>query len=96
MNELAQLKLEVEELKRQVKALTSHTTIPFEIDKAFKERLGVNGLQEKLTNSGVAVSTYVQAVDEGGTDTYNVLAEPDYILRMKYQHLTVAVPAYDF
>lgn len=95
MNELEQLKQQVAALEAQVKALASFATIPFEVDKAFRNRLGVNNLQEKLVDSGVATSVYTESVDQG-MGSVDVLAAPDYILRMKYQHLTVAIPAYDF
>lgn len=96
MNELEQLKRRVAELEKVIGALNASSTIPRDVDSAFRNRLGISKFQEKLVNSGVAVSTITQAVNEGGSSSYNVLAAPDYLLRMKYLNLTVGIPAYDF
>ena len=93
--EIQQLKREVDELRQQLKLLTSATTIPLEFDKAFHKRLGIDDLQEKIYNGGDLVSNYVQGVNESGASSYNVLAQPDYILRFKYLHLALAIPAFD-
>lgn len=93
--EIEQLKKEIAALHRKIDLLSSFTTIPFTVEKAFKERLGINGLQEKLVDSGVAPSVYTETVDQG-MGSADVLAAPDYILRMKFSNLTVAIPAFDF
>ena len=94
--EIAQMKAMIAELAAEVKRLKSATTISKDVDSAFRNRLGINDLQAKLTDSGVAVSTISQSVNEAGAASYSVLAQPDYLLRMKYLNLTVGIPAYDF
>lgn len=97
--EFAQMKREIEELKAQVKALSNNATIPFPIEKAFRARLGIKaGLQEQVTDitDDFPSPPLAQAVDEGGTDTYDVMTTPDYVLRVKLGSIYVAVPAFDF
>jgi hypothetical protein len=95
MNELEQLKRRVNDLEQLVKALANNTTIPFNVEKAFSSRLGITNLQTKLYDGGDLPSNYSETVNEGGVASHSVLREPDYILRAKYRHLAVAIPAYD-
>lgn len=93
--EIAQLKQQIAVLAEQVQKLSSFTAIPFEVERAFRNRLGIDNLQTKIYNGGDLVSNYVQAVNESGMSSYNVPSEPDYMLRLKYGNLAVVVPAYD-
>lgn len=93
--EIQQLKLEIEELKAQIQALAAFNTIPWTIEKAFANRLGISNLQPKFTDSGLAASTISQAVNESGASSYSVLALPDYVLSAKFENVTVSIPAYD-
>lgn len=94
--ELQQLKREVEELKLKVKTLASHTTIPFEVEKAFRSRLGIKDLQEEVENAGNPTAPYLQSVNEGGVATYTVPAVQDGLLKVRLEHrLNVYVPYWD-
>ena len=66
--EIAQLQKEVAELKMRLDLLTNSSTIPFDIDNAFKERIG-------LKDSPIAVFT--KSVAEGGGASYTVAKTPD-------------------
>lgn len=77
MNELEQLKKRVEILETFVNNLQSSNKIPLNVDQAFRARfIGTSSVRVDRLDAAVYPSTY-QAVDEGGTDTYDVLRTPD-------------------
>jgi hypothetical protein len=61
----------ITELENRLKLLENTTTIPLEIDRAFRDRLGID---EKTTlgASTKNISTETQAVNEGGAGSYSV------------------------
>ena len=75
---IAQLEVQVANLTEQMKRLGDSTSIPFSVEKAFRNRLGVlHPVWEIVYDySGIAANN-TQAVNEGGMASYNVLAAPD-------------------
>lgn len=86
---IAQLEGQVSALLQQVKALSSSASIPFNVEKAFRNRLGINHPVWKIEYdyAGTAVANN-QAVNEAGSASYNVLAAPD-------GYLFITIPAED-
>lgn len=74
--EIEQLKKDIEELKRTVDALRSSTTIPLEVDAAFRKRFGIKDFS-KLSTSTKSATSENQAVNEAGAASYSVLKAPD-------------------
>lgn len=89
MEDLEQIKKELEELKAWKKSLEFSHSIPLNIDQAFRERF-VSSLQ---TSTKVA-SSENQAVDEGGTDTYSVLKPPDAFVQVRVSGNLYYVPVF--
>lgn len=54
-------------LEEEIKALKSFTTIPFDTDKAFRERLGINILNRYPTSLQNAPLTAITAPSGGAT-----------------------------
>lgn len=74
-----------------IQSLKSSTSIPFEVDGAFRDRFGdLAG----LALSAKVATTENQAVDEGGSATYNVLKEPDGFLEVAINGTTYYLPYY--
>lgn len=86
---IAQLERMVVELTARLNALGSSSSIPFPVEKALRNRLGINYPVWKIEYdyAGAAVSN-TQAVNEGGMATYNVLKAPD-------GYLFITLPAED-
>jgi len=70
LQRINKLEDEVKELTDVINSLRSYTTIPFDIDGAFSERMGV-GVSPKTASSEN------QLVNEAGSSAYNVLKSPD-------------------
>ena len=75
---IAQLERTVAALAQQLKQLSNNTTIPFDVEKAFRNRLGINYPVWKIEYdyAGAAVSNN-KSVNEAGTSSYSVLNVPD-------------------
>jgi len=91
MNDYEQLKRELEELQRWKKSLESSSSIPLNIDQAFRARF--------LTAPVIKVSakgnnSEDRAVDEGGVATYNVLKEADDFLEVTVDNAIYYIPVY--
>ena len=91
--DIKELTIEVEKLKAEVNALKSFASIPFDTDKAFRERLGINSLS-KLLVSTKGATTENQAVSEAGAGSYSVLKPPDLFLQVIVSGTTYYVPVY--
>lgn len=74
---IAQLEALVADLRLQMGNLTSSNTIPYDVEKAFKNRLSYFAKPHIIfDHDGDAVNN-TQAVNEDGSGTYNVLKVPD-------------------
>jgi len=73
------------------KSLESFTTIPFNVDKAWRERFkDIVGLKVSTKD----LDSEDQAVNEGGAGTYDVLGDPDGFLEFTVQGTTYYIPYY--
>lgn len=65
-----ELEKTVEDLKSFVNTFLNTASIPNELEQSLRARLGIEDLQANTSAKTAASET--QAVDEGGTSTYNV------------------------
>lgn len=73
MNELELLKQRITKLENELKKLSSSTTIPFNVEQAFRARITLG----ELTASTKANTSEDKTVNEGGVSVYAVLDRPD-------------------
>jgi hypothetical protein len=76
MDELQLLRQEVMELRRELNSLKANTTIPQEIEQAFRARFLLDTYASLGPSSKTAASE-TQAVDEAGMATYSVAMPPN-------------------
>lgn len=85
------LEQRVMRLEKEDKKLRSSTTIPFDIDQAFRARLkSITG----LSVSSKGVNTEDQAVNEAGVAAYDVLGDPDGFLEINIGGTIYYLPYY--
>lgn len=66
--EIEQLKNKIKELETMIKSFYSAQTLPFDVVESMRKRLApVSGDSDSTSPAG-----YTQAVDESGSDKYNV------------------------
>ena len=82
----------VEQLELEIKNLKSSTTIPFEVDRAFRDRFRDILI---LKPSSKNLDSEDQAVDESGSGTYSVLGDPDGFLVTVVAGTNYYIPYYD-
>lgn len=93
MNELEQLKKEIEELKVWKRSLEASHSIPLNVDQALRARLGtLSG--STITSSSKAASSENRLVEEAGTDTFNVLLPPDAFLQVTVGTTVYYIPVF--
>lgn len=73
MNELELLKQRITKLENELKKLGSSTTIPFNVEQAFRNRITLG----ELSSSSKAADSEDKTVNEGGVSVYAVLNRPD-------------------
>lgn len=71
---MEQLQEQVNKLEEQWNSLTSTTTIPKEIDVAFRARL--SNIAQTISISGTSATAHNATVNESGSSTYSVMAIP--------------------
>ncbi len=91
--DILQLKLQVEDLQREVSSLKNTTTIPYEVDTAFRDRFEIASYA-KLTASSKTAASETQAVSESGVASYNVAKPPDGFREFVVGGSTLYVPYY--
>ena len=69
--ETEQLLKRIEILEQQVKNLSAFSTIPYDVEKAFRDRLKIS-TYASLGSSVKTVASETQGVNEGGAASYNV------------------------
>lgn len=89
----------IEELEREIQSLKSFTTIPFDVDKAFRARLGIDNLSSVRESVKVVASENVAAItniDFGtqSTETNTVLDNPDIFLEVTVNGTVYYLPAF--
>lgn len=67
---------EFNEMKEFIKSLKASSSIPFDVDAAFRDRFG----SVSVSTKGAASEN--QAVDESGSSSYNVLGVPTGFLKV--------------
>lgn len=82
---------QLQELIEFKKSLESETTIPFTVGEAFKIRVGQS---VGITSSSKTASSENQAVNEGGSASYNVLKAPAGFVQVKVQGAIRYIPYY--
>ena len=68
------LQEQINKLEEQWNLLSSSTTIPKEIDAAFRARL--KDISQTISVSGTSASAHNQSVNESGSGSYSVLGIP--------------------
>jgi len=79
---------EIEELRSWKASLEKSSSIPLNIDQAFRERFST------LVVSSKTATSEDQAVNEGGVATYNVLKSPDKFLKITVDGVVHYIPAF--
>ena len=87
-NELRALRVEFDALKNK-------TSIPFEIDSAFRDRFELDTFSTNiLQTSAKTLASETRAVDEGGTATYNVPKLHDGFIETTINGVIFYIPYY--
>lgn len=81
----------IEALEQELEALRSASTIPYDVDSAFRERFRLNNVTI-ATVSSKANDSEDQAVNEGGSGTYSVLKPPDGFLQITINNTVYYLP----
>ena len=94
-----QLEQRITELENKIKSLTSSTTIPLEIDGAFRKRFDLNNFSKVLVSSKSATSenkNAVMTVNFSGetVTTDSVLDNPDGFLQVNINGTVYYLPYY--
>ena len=88
-----ELERKIQALEEVLQALRHANSIPFDIDQAFRERLGVGDISALQVDGKIANSEN-QAVNEAGSASYQVLAGPDGWLSLEIGGTTYVIPHY--
>lgn len=83
----------VKKLEDIIKLLMSSTTIPQNIDGAFRKRFNLDDVS-RVKKSSKGATTENKTVNEAGTDTYSVLKSPDGFLEVNINGVTYYIPYY--
>lgn len=68
----------IDELEKIVKSLSSSTTIPLNVDGAFRKRLGIDSLSKvKLNTSTKSTTSEIITIDEAGSSIKYAQGIPD-------------------
>lgn len=90
MEEINQLKRQVEELTQRLNALSSTATIPWEVDAAFRDRLGGS----LITTSTKGVNSEDVTINEAGSGTFVVMNDPDAFLQVIVEGTIYHIPVF--
>jgi hypothetical protein len=92
--QIESLKKEIESLKKEINLLKRSSTIPFDIEKSFRDRLGIDEVSYILSTSAKGAGTENSVVNEGGSSVYSVLTAPDGFLQTTISSTTYYIPIY--
>ncbi len=90
--QIKELQKQIDDLKKDFDSLNSSTTIPYNVAVAIKARL-----EQDFTQAGAGVVTppaYTQAVNEGGSATYNVAKPMAGFISITFGGITYNIPYY--
>lgn len=90
---IAQLQEAVDQLNMDFDNLTSDSTIPKDVDSAFRARF-IKNLGTVAPNSTTQPTDHNKTVNEGGSASYAVLDKPDAFAQASINGTAVAIPIY--
>lgn len=73
--QINQLQNEIRVMQEKMALLSSYSSIPYDVEIAFRDRLGIDEIANQ--NSSKLASSETQAVNESGTQSYNVAKPMD-------------------
>lgn len=88
--DIKRLEERIKQLETKLEALGNSSTIPFNVDRAFRTRLA----SSNLATSSKSASSEDEAIDEAGIATHNVLKRPDGYLQADISGIKY-IPFYD-
>lgn len=83
----------INDIQRQLDELKASSTIPLDVDAAFRSRFGIDSLSSLISSTKSATSEN-QAVNEGGSASYSVLKAPDGFLQVQISGVTYFIPIF--
>lgn len=90
---IEQLQNKIDSLQQELDKLRNTTTIPFDVEQAFRFRLGINSLT-RLDTSVKTAASETQSVSEGGVSSYNVAKPMDGFKQVTIGGSTLYIPYY--
>lgn len=94
-----ELEKRIDKLEQEIQSLKSFTTIPFDVDKAFRSRFGIDNLSliaasvKSASSENVTAVTGVNFIAET-TTTNTVLDNPDIFLEVIVDNTIYYLPAF--
>lgn len=82
----------ITQLENEMRLLKAASTIPYDVEVAFKSRLGVDN--NGLRSTTKAASTESKTVNEAGTDTYTVSKIMDGFVQYTLNGTIIYLPYY--
>jgi len=92
---MEELQRQINELRVEVERLRSSTTIPYTVDQAFRERLEIKDLSKLINQTDKDASTETRAVNEAGTNSYNVAKPMDGFFLFVKDNTAYYIPYYN-
>ena len=93
MDRTQQMEKRLEELEAQVRLLSAAATIPLDVDRAFRTRLGIGDVQ-KLTLNAKTAASETKTVNEAGMTSYGVAQPMDGFFRVITNGTARYIPYY--
>jgi len=87
------LEKKLDSLEKKINSLDAFTTIPFNVEQAFRVRFGLDSFSSLSVSSKSATSEN-QVVNESGSSTYTVLKLPDGFRDLIVDGTTLSFPYY--
>lgn len=90
---IEQLQAQIDLLQQELNKLRNSTTIPFEVEQAFRFKLGISELTSLNASSKTAASE-TQSVNEAGVGSYSVAKPMDGFKQVTIGGSTLYIPYY--
>ena len=91
--QFSQVMEELNAIRAAVESLNAESTIPYEIEKAFRKRLGLINMTNIIASSKSSLSE-AQPVNEGGSGSYSVLKNPDAYVQFTLNNQIYYIPVF--
>lgn len=85
---------EIDKINRRLDALSSSNSIPFNVEQALRDRLGLASV-DTIDLSNKSASSENQAVNEGGIATYFVMKPPDGFVQLTKNGVVIYIPYFN-